>query len=205
MIRLLTLFVILTSVGCQTVPKQEKSEITPSKEVITVLVEKYDTHGFKITKSNPEPYGKKFLKLNSDGTIAQGQDVSSLFEYKITVRWSELKSDGTEKVLTSPQNTRKPNEWHTLRIGKHYDNFIPTISYLIDDEMVNLKPVNGVNLISKITPNSEQNIQAQGIIVVSWRDKTGNLINRSVPFDVSCKLDESKIVYENEITLEPAG
>jgi len=172
MIRLLTLLTILTCVGCQTAPKQEKNEISPKKEVITVLVEHSEI-------------------LDS--------------QYKISVRWSEFKSDGTEQVLTCPQNTRKPNEWHTLRIGTRYENFIPAVSYLISDEMINLKPVNGVNLISKITPNAEQNVQAQGIIAVSWTDKTGKLINRSVPFDVNCKLNEPKIVYENEIKLEPVN
>jgi len=205
MIRIITLLSILACVGCQTVPTQEKNETTPSKEVVTVLVEKYDNHGFKITKSNPEPYGKKFLKLNADGTIVQGQDESSLFEYKITVKWSEFKPDGTEDVLTSPMLTGKPNKWSTLRVGTPPPNLNSTISFLIEGEKIELQTVYGVSLTSKVVPSVEQTVQAKGMIAISKKGKSGKLIRKSVPFNVNCNLNETITVYETEIKLEPAS
>lgn len=202
MVRLLVLFVILTSVGCQTVPTQEKKETTSKKEVVTVLVELFDSYGHKITIFNSERRGDKVPKFNLDGTIVQGQDESSLFEYKITVKWSEFKPDGTEDVLTSPMMTGKPNKWSTLRIGKPHGNLKSTVSYLIDDEKISLQTVNGVNLISKIIPGEGQVVQAQGIVAISKVGLSGELLTASVPFNVFCNLNEPKSIYENEIKSE---
>ena len=182
MIRILALLTVLSCVGCQTTPKHENKEITSSKEVVTVLVAQFDRYGKKIDK--PQSFGS---------------------EYRITVKWDHYKADGTQIVASAPMLTMKPNKWSTLRVGTPHSNLESTISYLIEGEKIELQTVNGINLTSKIVPSTEQTVLAKGIISISKMDKSGQLINRSVPFNAKCNLDKPKTVYENEIKLEPVN
>lgn len=165
---------MITVCGCQTTQTKAPVVIRPSKEIVSVRVDKNLDH-YEVDVQQAD------YRLDGNNEVVEQ----------------------SKEVLSAPKVTGAPNKWLCVNAGEKHKGLDYKISCLIDGEMVDLPVLAGVNLTAKTIPLDGNNVRVKGIFASFMFDENRQLIGLSLPFDAVCTLDEEKVLYEKETKLEP--
>lgn len=176
MLRSITILGLLICVGCATSPEKKSLVLVAQTEALFIRVmEANGAYEVSATLCRPETGGPLV-----------GEPVFG-------------------EVDSAPRLTAKVGEWNAVQVVTRVGGCEPSVSHLIDGELIAASAHAGVTLKVFGVPADNGRARVKGMLVRSSFDEQRGLSIRSFPFDAEFVLGEWTLVYEKGIQLDPSS